>query len=125
MGFGDFEPTKTSTRIVLFPLALLGIAQLGSILSLIISFFSSRADQRKAQSRALLERQRQMEQDKQQQVPDLLKEIDFLVSLNSRQDMNDHISELAFSVMGFLAFWLVGAAIFMGTEVCRLIASPV
>ena len=40
VGFGDFEPTKTSTRILLFPLALIGIAQLGSILSLINSLSS-------------------------------------------------------------------------------------
>lgn len=117
VGFGDFEPTKTSTRIVLFPLALLGIAQLGSILSLIVGWFSSRVAQRKAQSRALSERERQIEQDKKQHNPDLLAEIEFLVKLNSKQDMKDQMSELAFSVLGFLVFWMVGAAIFMGTEV--------
>ena len=83
VGFGNYEPTRISTKILLFPLALLGIAQLGSILGMIIEFFSLRAAKRKAQSRALLERERQVEQDKKQAPPNLLQEIEFLVEMNN------------------------------------------
>ncbi|KAF8321589.1 voltage-gated potassium channel [Clavulina sp. PMI_390] len=116
VGFGDFEPTKTSTRIILFPFALIGIAQLGSILGMIVSFFTSRAARRKAKSRALWERQRQIEEDEIQKSPDLLEEIDFLVKLNQRQDLDDQFSELGLSIVGFLVFWMIGACIFKATE---------
>jgi potassium channel subfamily K len=117
VGFGDFVPTKIATKILLLPLALLGIAQLGSILSLIVGFFSLRAARRKARSRALSERQRQLDQDRKQTPPDLLQEIDFLVQLNASHDMKDQLNELLLSIAGLLVFWFVGAAIFTGTEV--------
>jgi len=117
VGFGDFVPTKTSTRILLFPFALIGIVQLGSILTLIINFSSHRAATRKERSRALSERQRNVEQDRSQVTPDLLQEVDFLVRLNASQDKKDHISGLVLSITGFLVFWIVGAAVFTGTEV--------
>ena len=117
VGFGDLAPTKTLTKILLFPFALIGIVQLGSILTLMIDFFSHRAATRKEISRALSERQRHVEQDRRQIAPDLLQEVDFLVRLNAKQDKKDHISELILSIAGFLVFWFVGAAIFTGTEV--------
>ena len=117
VGFGDFVPTKTSTRILLFPFALIGIVQLGSILTLIINFSRHRATTRKERSRALSERQRHVEQDRRQIAPELLQEVDFLVRLNANQDKKDHLSELILSITGFLVFWFVGAAIFTGTEV--------
>lgn len=66
-----------------------------------------------------MERERQQQQDKEQneEMPDLLTEIKFLVALNERHDMADRLSELAMSLTGFVVFWLVGAAIFSVTEV--------
>ena len=118
VGFGDFSPTHTSTQILLFPFALLGIAALGSLLDVIVRFFSARSAKRKAASRARLEHARQEDEDAKQDPADLPREIEFLEHLNGRQDAWDQAIEFALSFGGFLAFWFVGAAIFSAIEVC-------
>ncbi|KAG8863540.1 hypothetical protein FRB96_008280 [Tulasnella sp. 330] len=116
IGFGDFEAKKTSSRILLFPICVLGIAQLGSLIDMIIGFFKDRSTERKARTRAEFERQRQIEEDKKQEPAELDKEIHFLHSMNEHQDKMDQVQEFIYSCAGFLAFWLVGAVIFSHLE---------
>lgn len=117
VGYGDLLPTTTAGRILLFPVSLMGIALLGSIVQMLVAFFSSRSADRKARSRAKFERQRQIEEDKRQNPADLAREIEFLHQMNERQDFWDQLTEFAVSCFGFFAFWVVGAAIFMALEV--------
>ncbi|EIN11143.1 voltage-gated potassium channel [Punctularia strigosozonata HHB-11173 SS5] len=116
VGFGDFFPTTTAGRILLFPFTLLGIALLGSIIEMLVRFFSSRSAERKAKSRALYEKRRQEEEDKKQTPTDFAREIEFLQRLNERQDVVDQASEFALSLGGFLVFWFIGAVIFWAIE---------
>ncbi|KAG8985727.1 hypothetical protein FRB94_005465 [Tulasnella sp. JGI-2019a] len=116
IGFGDFAATKTSSRILLCPICIMGIALLGSLLEMIIGFFADRAADRKARTRAEFERRRQVEEDKHQRPADLAREIHFLHTMNEEQDKRDQISEFIFSCGGFLTFWIIGALIFSRLE---------
>jgi potassium channel subfamily K len=53
VGFGDYEPTHKATQVLLFPLAICGIAQLGALVQQIVSFFSARSAHRKVCALAL------------------------------------------------------------------------
>lgn len=52
VGFGDFEPTKTSTKILLFPFAVLSIALLANQVSMIVDYFGHQSELRKTKWRA-------------------------------------------------------------------------
>lgn len=124
VGFGDFLPLKHASRVLLFPIAIFGIALLGSLIQVIVSYFDARSAARKATSRAAFERQRQIEEDKTQNPTDLKREIEFLERMNEHQDMWDQATEFVFSCLGFAAFWVVGAAIFQQLEVRHSFFSP-
>lgn len=64
-----------------------------------------------------LEHARQQTEDKRQEPADLRREVEFLERLHEKQDVWDQAVELALTFSGFLAFWLVGAAIFSALEV--------
>ena len=84
---------------------------------MIVQFFSDRAADRKAATRAEFERQRQIEEDTTQNPADLAREITFLEKMNENQDMWDQFQEFAFSCLGFFTFWVIGAVIFSRIEV--------
>ncbi|KDN36673.1 hypothetical protein RSAG8_10671, partial [Rhizoctonia solani AG-8 WAC10335] len=52
IGFGDFYPTKPSTKVLLFPLGLLGVTLLASCISMMVSFFNEHQREHKARARA-------------------------------------------------------------------------
>ena len=52
VGFGDFRPTKTSTKVLLFPFAVLGIALLANQVSLIVGYFGKQSELRRTKWRA-------------------------------------------------------------------------
>jgi potassium channel subfamily K len=93
VGFGDFEPTHAASRVLLFPFALIGIAFLGTLIQMIVNFFSDRSAARKEKSRALYERERQEVEDQDQDPANLQKEIKFLDEINQRQDVKDQAAE--------------------------------
>lgn len=117
VGYGDYSPATTAGKVLLFPITLLGIAMLGSLIDIIVTFFSHQAARRKARSRDRFERQRQIEEDNYENPADLDKEIEFLERLNERQDMWDRISEFCLSCFGFFAFWVIGGVVFKALEV--------
>ncbi|EUC60623.1 ion channel protein, partial [Rhizoctonia solani AG-3 Rhs1AP] len=98
IGFGDFYPSRPSTKVLLFFLGLLGITLLASCISMIVSFFNDHQREHKAKARAEREKAWHMSQMKTDN-PSLQREIAFLKSL-----------------AGFLVFWFVGAAIFSAVE---------
>ncbi|KAH7337786.1 hypothetical protein B0J17DRAFT_664258 [Rhizoctonia solani] len=115
VGFGDFCPTKTSTKIILFPLGLLGVTLLASCISMIVSFFNEYQKQHKAKARAEREKAWQISQMKSEN-PSLQREIEFLYELHERQGWRERGIDLTQSLAGFLVFWFVGAAIFGAVE---------
>ncbi|CAE6447781.1 unnamed protein product [Rhizoctonia solani] len=115
VGFGDFCPTKPSTKVLLFPLGLLGITLLANCITMIVSFFRKHKQNRKAQARAEREKAWQISQTKSE-TPSLRREIAFLSELHEQQRWRDHCVDLAQSLIGFLVFWFVGAAIFSAVE---------
>ncbi|TDL28923.1 voltage-gated potassium channel [Rickenella mellea] len=116
IGFGDFYPTLTVTKIVLFPFALVGIAQLGNIIGIIASFFSAQAQAREDARRAEFEKERQAEEELKQDAPNLKREIEFLESLTKLEDRWKTVTSLGKNILGFLVFWSIGALIFSQTE---------
>ncbi|KAB5589920.1 Outward-rectifier potassium channel TOK1 [Ceratobasidium theobromae] len=115
VGFGDFRPTKPSTKILLFPLAFLGIALLASCINMISSFFSNHQREHKARLRA----EREKEWQKLQMMLEehsLNKEVVFLTMLHEQRGWREQGLALVQSLAGFIAFWLVGAVIFHAAE---------
>ncbi|KAG9125493.1 hypothetical protein FRC07_007378 [Ceratobasidium sp. 392] len=115
VGFGDFYPTKTATKVLLFPLALLGITLLAESISMIVSFFNESNQQHKTHARAEREKAWQIDQMTADD-PSLEREIEFLSKLHERQGWREQTGELLRSALGFFAFWFVGAAIFCAVE---------
>ncbi|EJD04357.1 voltage-gated potassium channel [Fomitiporia mediterranea MF3/22] len=116
VGFGDFYPTKTSTQIVLFPFALVGIVQLACLVDLLVRFFHGRLAARHAERRREFEKRRQEEENKLEKEPSLEREMEFLNKLYNEADRWRTVQDLAANITGFLAFWLVGAIIFSQIE---------
>ncbi|KAG9024722.1 hypothetical protein FRB95_011146 [Tulasnella sp. JGI-2019a] len=120
VGFGDFLAKKTASRILIFPFCLIGIALLGSLITLIVGFFSDRAADRKAIARSEYERRRQKEEndlhERSGRPADIQREIQFLTEINERQDFRDEIQDFTLATVGFLTFWVVGAAVFSAIE---------
>ncbi|CAE7156995.1 unnamed protein product, partial [Rhizoctonia solani] len=115
IGFGDFYPSKASTKVLLFPLGLLGVTLLASCISMIVSFFKEHQREHKAKARAEREKSWHMSQ-MQTENPSLQREIAFLSELHNRQGWRQRTVDLTQSLIGFLVFWFVGAAIFGAVE---------
>ncbi|CEL54017.1 Outward-rectifier potassium channel TOK1 OS=Saccharomyces cerevisiae (strain ATCC 204508 / S288c) GN=TOK1 PE=1 SV=1 [Rhizoctonia solani AG-1 IB] len=115
VGFGDFYPTKPSTKVLVFPLGLLGITLLANCITMIVSFFSKHQKKHKAQVRAEREKEWQISQMKSEN-PSLEREVEFLSQLHDQQGWREQGVDLAQSLLGFLVFWFAGAAIFGAVE---------
>ncbi|CAE6475483.1 unnamed protein product [Rhizoctonia solani] len=115
IGFGDFYPTRPSTKVLLFFLGLLGITLLASCISMIVSFFNDHQREHKAKARAEREKVWHMSQMRTDN-PSLQREIAFLTKLHQRQGWRERGVDLMESLAGFLVFWFVGAAIFSAVE---------
>ena len=118
VGFGDFFPTRTATQIILFPFALVGIAQLGNLIGMIVGFFSSRIESREAERRARFEREREEAEQRSQGEADFDTEMRFLYQLHQIEDRWRLTRDLSYNLADFLLFWLLGAFIFSHVEVC-------
>ncbi|CAE6533692.1 unnamed protein product [Rhizoctonia solani] len=115
IGFGDFYPTKPSTKVLLFPLGLLGVTMLASCISMIVSFFNKHQQKHRDKARAEREKAWQISQMKSTD-PSLQREIAFLTDLHKRQGWREQGTDLTQSLAGFLVFWFAGAAIFGAVE---------
>ncbi|KAF8594432.1 voltage-gated potassium channel [Ceratobasidium sp. AG-I] len=115
VGFGDFCPTKPSTKVLLFPLALLGITLLANCISTIVTFFDRHPQKRNVQDQDQDRTQIFAQLEKEQHSPlksPFEREVEYLHRLHKRRELY----ELGRSVTGFLAFWFAGAAIFAAVE---------
>lgn len=117
VGFGDFYPTRTATRIVLFPFALVGIAQLGSLIGMIVAFVSSRIEAQTFERKARFEIEREEAAKTAAGESDFEAEIRFLYQLHQVEDRWRLARDLSYNLSAFLIFWVIGALIFSQTEV--------
>lgn len=110
VGFGDRYPTMTSGKVLLFFFAIIGIAQIGTLVSLMLKFFQSGTSERRDQFRRFLE------QDRTEFPTDLNSEIRQLEKLE-RTLKRDGLSLQSFiATCSFLSFWVLGACLFSTTE---------
>lgn len=128
VGFGadDSKPTQTSTRIILFPLSIIGITILAKQVDTILTFLKDRLKRHKAQVQAKLELEwRQVTREDLQLAGEnvdeirhlnLYEEIQFLGRLSLKQVAQDQLLELLAIFLGLVITWLVGAAIFSSLE---------
>jgi potassium channel subfamily K len=117
IGFGDFYPTTTPGRIILFPFDILLICQLAIIVSSIATFFNERTQKVTKEKQRLYEIQHHEEKDKTNPNPDLNDELEFLQDLYREVQRKHQMHEILISTIVFLCFWLIGAVAFWQIEV--------
>ncbi|PWN51899.1 voltage-gated potassium channel [Violaceomyces palustris] len=119
IGFGDFSPTKTSTKILLFPFMILLIALLSNQVSIIVGYFGQQKKKRRAKLRKGLREGflKKHQKDKSRgSSADLEKEIERLEFLARREANILEMLDLVVSVAALIVFWMIGAMIYRFTE---------
>jgi potassium channel subfamily K, other eukaryote len=110
--------------VILFPFAILTIAGLANQVAIIVNFLSSRGQERQLAWQALYEERMEEEaamndddvDSALRRTTDLEKEMRFLHQLAREQEILSMMYGLAWSLTGFIVFWIVGAAIFYALE---------
>lgn len=119
IGFGDFEPTHTATRILDFPFAVLAISLLAVMLGQLVGFISARAAKRRNEYRELyeaeFEERRSSEKDDAKRMS-LVMELAELQKLEKRHERFNQLVDMAFSTIALIIFWLIGAAVYYRLE---------
>lgn len=123
IGFGDFSPTHTSTKILLFPFVVTGIALLANQISIIIDTTATRSEARKLKwrqryaARIAQHEERKGEMIKDQSDIDVLHaEIKKLKDQAQSEEDITELAELFYSACALVSFWLIGAVIYHYTE---------
>lgn len=113
IGFGDnFVPTVTSTRILLLPFAILTISQLANEVSIIINYFSTRQEQRRAAWRRKYERSIRELQRRKNPHASLQDEVELLEEIASKEEFVAQLYDLSWSLGSLVVFWILGAVAF-------------
>lgn len=115
VGFGDFTPTTTAGKIVLFPCVLVGIAQLALVVSEIIDFFSQRSLDLVQATKLHVERERRRKEMTHDYI-DLNQEIQLFEAQQKAEDNKEEMISLCYSLISFFTLWLIGALIFSKME---------
>lgn len=115
VGFGDYEPTTTAGKILLFPCILIGISQLAVVVSEIIDFFSQRSPDARNAIRRRVEQGR-LRQENRMKTIDINEEIGLLEKAQKKQQNRDELIALSFSLTAFFLLWFLGALIFSKLE---------
>lgn len=87
IGFGDFLPTTTAGKILVFIFSILTISQLGNEIALIISFISGQADKRRDRWRRLYEGAMHREAEALKPRATLIEEMALIHEINQREEM--------------------------------------
>ncbi|PWN86532.1 voltage-gated potassium channel [Acaromyces ingoldii] len=115
IGFGDFSPSKTSTKILLFPFAIAGIALLSNQVSLIVKASSARRKRRRQRFARLLDTRRHA--NLEQSHPETLEgEARRLHRLVQDEENASELADLLWSAVALVVFWLLGALIYRYME---------
>ena len=87
IGFGDLLPTNTSTKVLVFIFSVLTISQLGNEIAIIVSFISSRSNQRRDRWRRHYERAVHREAYNLKPHVSLIEEMVLIHEIHRREDM--------------------------------------
>ncbi|WWC69262.1 uncharacterized protein I206_103200 [Kwoniella pini CBS 10737] len=116
IGYGDFTPTTTAGKVLIFPFSVLTISQLGNEIALIIGFISSRAEARREQWRKKYEGAMHREANKIRPRANLTEEMALIHQINQREELMSQMYDLFWSALSLVTFWLIGATIFAEIE---------
>lgn len=87
IGYGDFTPTTTAGKVLIFPFSVLTISQLGNEIALIISFISARSAERRERWKRRYEAAMHQEANALRPKASLLEEMALIHQINSREEM--------------------------------------
>lgn len=90
---------------------------LASQVSMIVQYFGQHAKERRQQWRQLYEDQRQQDYSEDSELhKELIDEIEFLRRLVKQEESLSRLTDLALSLGGFIAFWVLGAIVYHAIE---------
>lgn len=87
IGYGDYVPTTTAGKVLIFPFAVLTISQLGNEIALIIGFIKQRAEERRNKWRQSFEGAMHREANSLRPKAGLTEEMALVYRINSREEM--------------------------------------
>ncbi|WWC60913.1 uncharacterized protein I303_103489 [Kwoniella dejecticola CBS 10117] len=116
IGYGDFAPTTSAGKVLIFPFSVLTISQLGNEIALIIGFISDRAEARREKWRKKYEGAMHREANKLRPRANLTEEMALIHQINQREELMSQMYDLFWSALSLVVFWLVGATIFAAIE---------
>lgn len=87
IGYGDYAPSTTAGKVLIFPFAVLTISQLGNQISLVIAYFAARSDARRSQWRAKYEKAMHREAETIRPHASLTEEMALIYQINQREQM--------------------------------------
>ncbi|KAL7423995.1 Potassium channel [Cryptotrichosporon argae] len=116
IGYGDFTPTTTAGKVLIFPFAVLTISQLGNEISLIIGFIAGRADARRDKWRKRYEGAMHREANKVRPHASLTEEMALVHQINKREETMSQVYDLMWSALSLIVFWVIGATLFSEIE---------
>lgn len=108
----------SSARLRRPPLTRVCLSVLASQVSMIVQFFSEHATERRRIWRKIYEDKRRNEGACVQadRKHDLVEEMGFLQRLAEQEDKMSRTYDLVLSLLGFVTFWMVGAAAYQAIE---------
>ncbi|OCF45376.1 hypothetical protein I317_00621 [Kwoniella heveanensis CBS 569] len=116
IGYGDFAPTTTAGKVLIFPFSVLTISQLGNEIAQIINFMSGKAEKRREKWRKRYEKAMHREANKIRPEANLTEEMALIHQINSREELMSQMYDLMWSALSLIVFWLIGATIFSQIE---------
>lgn len=87
IGYGDFVPTTTAGKVLIFPFSVLTMSQLGNEVALIINLISRRAEERRKKWRLRYERAIHQEANSMRPKAGLMEEMALVYRINSREEL--------------------------------------
>nr|KIR85426.1 potassium channel protein [Cryptococcus tetragattii IND107] len=116
IGYGDFVPTTTAGKVLIFPFSVLTMSQLGNEVALIINLISRRAEERRKKWRLRYERAIHQEANSMRPKAGLMEEMALVYRINSREELIIQLYDLIWSAISLIVFWVLGAAAFSQIE---------
>ncbi|KAK4687044.1 hypothetical protein P7C73_g3079, partial [Tremellales sp. Uapishka_1] len=116
IGYGDFTPTTTAGKVLIFPFAVLTISQLGNEITIVIAFLSSRAEERRDRWRNRYEGAMQKEAARIKPNKGLIEEMALIYEIGKKEEMMSQMYDLFWSGWSLIVFWMIGATMFSQIE---------
>ena len=109
IGYGDFSPTTTATRVLLFPFAVTTIALLGVILNNLVNFVAERAEERKQRWRERFEEKySQFGVEDEAANRSLAMELLRIKKMEAAEGRFVKVFDLISAVVSMVTFWIIG-----------------